>query len=196
MSDRNHYLEAVSKHKVPTSLLVENAEKLKAVPKEEREALREKFAMDIEKNCPYLPGEDPALPGTPTAEAAFIYPAYINIRYASRQFSNKKDSLKMYALHAYLNIGDINQEIDSRYRRALTGRMAIGGCHDDEYDEETYIRDSNRLDEYWAHLKTFLDEGKRLRIWYSHHPEELCGFYFLCSYLKEYNQEFFCGPAS
>ena len=190
-NETNHYLKAFSTHDIPVTVLIENAKRLDAVPEEERDALREVLAREIEDKYPYMPGEDPALPGLPIAEAVFTYPAYSNIRNASRRFNNKKDEIKTFELHTYLNIGNIREEIDSRYRIALARRMSIGYCHDDEYDEDTYTKDNNRLNKYWSYLKTFLDEGKHLRIWYSNHPEELCGFYWLCSHLKKYDQEFY-----
>ena len=101
----------------------------------------------------------------------------------------KRDQSIMFNLEGVLNIGDIQKRIDSKYRRCLAGRMTIGFCHDDEYDEATLLKNSV-LYRNWFSLKKYLDEGKRLRIWYSEYSEELCGFYQLCELLKKYDQEF------
>lgn len=191
MSNINEsYLEAWSSRAVPTSKLLENAKRLDGLEGEERRRMFITLAKEIEEKYPYKPGMDPDMPGIPVAEVAFSYPATVNIRHAAGNFEDKKDRIKCFELPAYLNIGDIQEEIDSRYRMRLAGRMEIGYCHDDDYSEESYTEHS-RLNYYWSYLKQFLDEGKHLRLWYSEDAQELCGFYQLCSILKEYDQEFY-----
>ena len=192
MSKEDHYLHATCIREVPFSVLLENANKLKSASEEERQNLRECLAKEIEEKFPYKPGEDPNMPGIPIAEVSFTHPAYTNIHLVARRLNTKKDSrIKMFQLRAFLNIGDIQKRIDSKYRRCLAGRMSIGYCHDNEFGTEEYMKSNGYLDYYWSNLKSFLDEGKQLRIWYSDSPEEICGFYHLCTILMKYNQDFF-----
>ncbi len=185
-------VQAFFTHDVPASFLIERGKKFKSVAKEDLQALRDQLAQEIEEKFPYKPGEDPAMPGIPIAEVAFSNQACSNIRDVTKRLYTKKDSIdKIFKLQAFWDIGDITKELDSRYRKCLAGRMNIGYCHDDEYDEDEYIDSSDQLDRYWSRLKPFLEEGKQLRIWYSDSPEEICGFYHLCTYLKNYDQDFY-----
>ena len=85
-----------------------------------------------------------------------------------------------------LDIGDIRMRTDSSYRKDLIYSM---------YAQEQWGRDDelrNAGECYCMELKRlerFLEEGEAVRIWYSKAPYSLCGFYFLCSILKEYGNE-------
>ena len=89
-----------------------------------------------------------------------------------------------------LDIGDIRMRTDSSYRKDLIYSMYAQEQwgRDDEVDEE--LRNAGEC--YCMELKRlerFLEEGEAVRIWYSKAPYSLCGFYFLCSILKEYGNE-------
>ena len=89
-----------------------------------------------------------------------------------------------------LDIGDIRMRTDSSYRKDLIYSMYAQEQwgRDDEADEE--LRNAGEC--YCMELKRlerFLEEGEAVRIWYSKAPYSLCGFYFLCSILKEYGNE-------
>ncbi len=88
------------------------------------------------------------------------------------------------------DIGDIREPADSRYRRNLIYKM---------YAQEQWEKDA-RMDaelqkladcyvNEMTRLQKFLEDGEAVRIWYSHAPYSLCGLYFLCSILQQYENE-------
>ena len=40
-------------------------------------------------------------------------------------------------------------------------------------------------------LKVFIENGEKIRIWYSDAPYSLCGLYHLCSLLKSYKNDIY-----
>lgn len=89
-----------------------------------------------------------------------------------------------------LDIGDIREEADSDYRNRLLYSLYSHGQWEEmeEANEElknlgrTYAGELERL-------KGYLDEGEKIRIWYSEAPYSLCGLYHLCTILAEYENE-------
>lgn len=103
-------------------------------------------------------------------------------------------SEEVICLGFMMDMGDIKEPIDSTYRRELIYSMYAQNQweQDDEADEElkhtgdVYIEELHRL-------KSFLDRGEKVRIWYSDAPYSRCGLYSLCQILcrrlKEYENE-------
>ena len=89
-----------------------------------------------------------------------------------------------------MDIGDIKEKLDSQYRKELIYSMYSQGQRgsDSEMDIElqnihrAYVNEIERL-------KTYLQNGETIRIWYSDAPYSRCGFYHLCSILNDYENE-------
>lgn len=89
-----------------------------------------------------------------------------------------------------LDIGDIRKPADSDYRRELIYSLYAQEAWrmDDEIDAE--LRKAGAFYGKELHrLKQFLEDGEPVRVWYSGAPYSLCGFYHLCSVLKDYENE-------
>ena len=84
-----------------------------------------------------------------------------------------------------LDIGDIKEPVDGRYRRelirAMYGQEQWGkqgeGAGEPEAAANPYTAELERLADY-------IGQGEPVRIWYSDSPYSRCGFYFLCGWLK------------
>lgn len=102
----------------------------------------------------------------------------------------KGTSEEVICLGFLLDIGDIQEPIDSLYRKKLIHDLYMQESwrKDPEADAElwnlagVYMREMQRLKEY-------LEEGEDIRIWYSDMPYSVCGFYHLCSILSEYENQ-------
>jgi hypothetical protein len=97
------------------------------------------------------------------------------------------NSSEVVCLPFMLDIGDINMPIDSEYRKNLIMEMYTINGRDD-------ISTIKALEEAWdkylkeiERLKNYASKGDELRLWYSNAPYSLCGFYYVCNLLKEYN---------
>lgn len=101
-------------------------------------------------------------------------------------------SEEVICLALMLDIGEIGQEVHGEYRKKLIYAMLNQGQWggDLEADRELmeaaglYVRELERL-------KRFLAEGERIRIWYSRSAYSLCGLYYVCSLLKQYQNKIF-----
>ena len=85
-----------------------------------------------------------------------------------------------------LDIGHLKEGLESRYRKELPGRLISHhtfGRNDKEGMPE--IGDSNVR--AWSWLKESLSEGESVTVWYGGAPGDLCGFYCLCTLLREYD---------
>lgn len=95
---------------------------------------------------------------------------------------------EVICLGMMLDIGDINEAVDSDYRKELIYNM---------YAQEQWGKDSEmdaelkNLGNVYAkellRLKTYLEKGESIRIWYSDSPYSCCGFYYLCKWLKPFH---------
>lgn len=97
------------------------------------------------------------------------------------------NSSEVVCLPFVLDIGDINMPIDSDYRKNLildmytiNGRDDISTIKELEKAWEKYLKEIERL-------KNYASIGEELRLWYSNAPYSLCGFYYVCNLLNEYN---------
>lgn len=86
-----------------------------------------------------------------------------------------------------LDVGDISGELCGEAREAqCLKKFSAGKWRDADTDEQQR--------EHWAYLlkqvdrfKTYAAEGEAMRIWYSPAPYSMCGFYQVCSMLKDYD---------
>lgn len=98
---------------------------------------------------------------------------------------NDGDSNKVICLAFMLDIGNIREPVYSSYRKELIysilNQRQWG--NNSQIEEElkasgsVYVNELNRL-------KDYIDKGEELRIWYCDSPYSLCGFYFLCDFMK------------
>ena len=91
-----------------------------------------------------------------------------------------------------LDIGNIQEEIDSPYREKLIYDMRAQDMYAQEQkgkNLETDVELRNLAKAYVSEmqrLKEYLEKGETIRIWYSDAAYSACGFYHLCSILSKY----------
>lgn len=97
------------------------------------------------------------------------------------------NSSEVICIPFMLDIGDINASIESEYRKKIIFDMyTINGMDDNRVLEDLegvwkrYLNEVERLKNYAA-------QGGNIRLWYSDAPYSMCGFYYVCSILREYN---------
>ena len=99
-------------------------------------------------------------------------------------------SEEVVCLGFMLDIGDIKEPVDSLYRKNLIYSMyAQDQWEQDEAMEEELKQTADIYVKELSRLKSFLDNGETLRIWYSDAPYSRCGFYHLCRMLRKYENE-------
>lgn len=106
---------------------------------------------------------------------------------ASRQFSGwvEGTAQEVVCLGFHLDIGDILQEPDSLYRSRLLYSLYFQG----QWGPVEGAGDLAEILPYGkelGRLLQFLDQGEKIRIWYSQAPYSICGFYHLSSILSQY----------
>lgn len=89
-----------------------------------------------------------------------------------------------------LDIGDIQEEFDSQYRKNLIYSM----YSQDQWGKDNQIdEDLKKVVDYYMQemerLKAYLEAGEAIRIWYSDTPYSRCGLYHLCHVLRKYENE-------
>jgi hypothetical protein len=97
------------------------------------------------------------------------------------------NSSQVVCIPLLLDMGDINVPVDSEYRKNLIIDMyTINGFNDNDVMEslekawEKYLSEIEKLKRYAA-------LGEDIRLWYSDAPYSVCGLYFVCNILKEYD---------
>lgn len=99
-------------------------------------------------------------------------------------------SEEVVCLGFMLDIGDIKEPVDSLYRKNLIYSMyAQDQWEQDEAMEEELKQTADIYVKELSRLKSFLDNGETVRIWYSDAPYSRCGFYHLCRMLRKYKNE-------
>lgn len=87
-----------------------------------------------------------------------------------------------------LDIGDIKEAADSRYRKELIDSMYAQDQRAEDSAADTKDRMNVYADEL-ARLVQYLKDGETVRIWYSDAPYSRCGYYHLCTLLQHYENE-------
>lgn len=86
------------------------------------------------------------------------------------------------------DIGYLNEPEDSEYRMKLPASLYYGHhvrLHPE--DEAELLEDGKQNVKALKALKKLAEAGKTFRIWYSSNAMEMCGFYYLCNVLKDYD---------
>lgn len=96
-----------------------------------------------------------------------------------------------------MDIGYLQEEIDSAYRIELPDRLVMGAeLAAAEANKSEYAETGKRNLENWNLIKRHLEKNLPIRIWYSNAPHALCGFYHLCTLLRNCGCDVFalCAP--
>lgn len=99
-------------------------------------------------------------------------------------------SEEVICLGFMLDIGDIQEDIASQYRKKLIYAMYAQEQWEQDSEKDTELR--NQADVYareMQRLKEYLEQGETIRIWYSDAPYSVCGFYQICSILSGYENQ-------
>lgn len=88
-----------------------------------------------------------------------------------------------------LDVGDIKEPVDSLYRKNLIYSMYAQNQWEQDEEMEELKKAADGYVKELLRLKKFLDNGEKIRIWYSDAPYSRCGFYHLCQILKTYENE-------
>ncbi|MGN0242135.1 MAG: DUF3658 domain-containing protein [Candidatus Weimeria sp.] len=97
---------------------------------------------------------------------------------------------EVVCLDFMLDIGDIKDPIDSRYRENLIFSMYSQNAYEvsDQVTDALKTRGEKYSNEL-KRLKKFFDNDEEVRIWYSDLPYSICGFYSLCQLMQNYHNE-------
>lgn len=97
------------------------------------------------------------------------------------------NSTEVVCIPFLLDIGDITVPIESDYRKNIIIEFyTITGFGDENTQKsleeawDKYLKEIERL-------KSYASQGECIRLWYSNAPYSLCGFYYVCNILKEYD---------
>lgn len=86
-----------------------------------------------------------------------------------------------------LDIGNINEAVESEYRKNLIMELYTANGRVDKSIakalEETWPIYLNEIER----LKKYASQGEKIRLWYSNAPYSICGYYYTCSLLKDYH---------
>ncbi len=186
MSGSGRLLDAMHKYDVNIRQYVERAEGLKDATGEERDRMQNELADWIEKTFPLTERKKPMREFSEAERNAVnvVFGDSLNttIRVAGRNYEALEyaKTVDLYDLH--LDVGYIDQPEDSDYRRLASWTFAYAYS---DISEEEILSDRHKNRD-WEFLQETIDQGGSIRIWYSENPSELCGFYYLCSLLKDY----------
>lgn len=101
------------------------------------------------------------------------------------------NSSEVICIHFALDIGDVNVSIESEYRKRLIFDMhTINGMDDNSILQDLENSWKRYLNEI-ERLKNYAAQGESIRLWYSDSPYSACGFYYVCSILRDYNCKVF-----
>lgn len=186
MTGSRRLMEAMHKHKVNFGEYVERAKGLMDASGEERDRLQNELAEWIKKTFP-LRERIPPMREFSEAERNAV-----NVVFGDSLNSTLREAGRVYEALEYpqivdlhdlhLDVGNIDQPEDSDYRRLASWKFVY--AYANESDE--VILSYERKNREWDYLQKTIDQGGLIRIWYSENPRELCGFYYLCSLLKDY----------
>lgn len=96
---------------------------------------------------------------------------------------NIKDYTIIY-FDLMLDVGFLQDGIDSKYRRNLPPRM-INSCFDYHIEDSTRCEYMECYMNNLRKLEMYIQKGEDICIWYSNTPRFLCGLYFVCSLIKD-----------
>lgn len=101
----------------------------------------------------------------------------------------EENESEVIALPFMLQIGDIQESIESTYRKNLIYEMySIDGI-----EESGVLAELKQVGDKYVNqmnlLKEYIYQGEYIRIWYSNAPYSICGLYHLCHILYKYSSK-------
>ena len=103
-----------------------------------------------------------------------------------------EDSEGIICLGFHWDIGYLNYSEDSEYRMKLPASLYYGHhCRLHPEDEAELLEDGKNNLESLKKLQEFAQRKRAFRIWYGRNAMELCGFYYTCDVLKEYDVDIY-----
>lgn len=107
--------------------------------------------------------------------------------YAENADENSLKYSAVVCIPFLLDIGDINEAVESEYRKNLiidlytsNGRVERSIAKELEEVWSMYLNEIERL-------RAYALQGESIRFWYCNAPYSICGFYYACNLLKEYD---------
>jgi hypothetical protein len=97
------------------------------------------------------------------------------------------NSAEVVCIPFHLDVGDITFPIESEYRKNfILDFYTMNGFGDANSRMSFELAWDKNLQEI-ERLKNYAAQGECIRLWYSDAPYSLCGFYYVCNLLKEYD---------
>jgi len=178
---------AFHKYEVNYREYLRKAKILDGTAGKEREELQDQLAEWIEGTFPLrikqLPGRRLAPSEKKAVDVVFNDPLQIALKRAGRDYTALEYAKVANLYRTNLDVGYIKEAEESDYRKLASWRLAY--MYVDVSDEEILEEWCEKY-EGWETLCKAIEKKKPLRIWYSENPRELCGFWYLCSLLKDY----------
>lgn len=196
MSRNNRLLIAFHSHVVPTKEFLEKSKCLEGLTGQERIAKQDELADWIEATYPlrefkYPRGREATETEKRIVNVVFGDSIHNSLIQACRDYEVLEPLSTIILNQTHLDMGLINEPEDSDYRRIASWRLVF--AYMNESDEE--LIEWSEHDSGWEMLHKAMESNDPLRIWYSEEPGELCGFYFLCTLLKDYAGEVYAVKA-
>lgn len=92
----------------------------------------------------------------------------------------------IFSFHLVLSAGDISEDVPGVRRRQVLEQVyaiyPMGG--------QAAAELSKRVSNHLKTIKKRMEEGESLRIWYSNHPDEMCGLYWFMDQLSQWGTYF------
>ena len=89
-----------------------------------------------------------------------------------------------------LDIGFLDQDVESRYRLELPDRF-LSRIYCNAVENEDFSEYGKEILRDLSVLKERLKAKEPVRVWYSDYPESLCGFFWACTLFRDYDSEIY-----
>ena len=183
---RSKLMEAFHKYEVNHREFLEKSKILDGTTGEERVRLQDELADWIAKTYPLRVRIPPVCEMTESERNAvnlvFGDSIYGSLIQARSDYDALESGTVLSLSSAKLHIGRIDEPEESDYRKVAPWRLT--------YPDDTEVTDAELIGEgertEWKWFRQCKEQGSSFRIWYSENPKELCGFYYVCSLLKDY----------
>lgn len=102
------------------------------------------------------------------------------------------NSQEVICLGFMLDVGDIQQEVASEYRKNLIYSLLYQEQWGKDLEmSKELIEIGNIYFKEVERLKEYIEHGESIRVWYSKSPYSLCGLYFLCHWMRNDRNEMY-----
>ncbi len=184
--ERSKLMDAFHHYKVNYLEYMDKAKILDGTTGEERERLQNWLADWITETYPLRVRIPPEREMTESERNAvnlvFGDSTWGTLLQARSDYEALESSFVISLAASDMHIGRINEPEESDYRKIVPWRLS----HPDDYDVTNAELIGKGERSGWKGFIQCKEQGNSFRIWYSENPKELCGFYYLCSLLKNY----------